>query len=120
MSIISDTDTSWAREQLKQDNVYEYFKCIILSNEIGFRKGSGNPFEKFLEEMKTLNIEPNECLMVGDLSVDMDAKKYGIKTVLYNPDEIPYDHFSYAPDYVIKDYTKLKELIEKENGYFFL
>lgn len=117
LSIISDTDTSWSREQLKRDGIYQYFKFIILSNELGLGKGSGKPFELFLEEMSKLEINPNECLMIGDLSVDMDAKKFGIKTVLYNPDNVPFSHFTYKPDYVIEKYDELKEIIEKENNY---
>ena len=49
--------------------------------------------------------------MVGDLSVDMDAKKYGIKTCLYNPSNIVINTL-YAPDYVISKLTDLKKLLK--------
>ncbi len=113
LSIISDTDEDWIRGQLKKDGLLEFFSEFYLSFQIGLGKGSGVPFQHFIEGMKKKGIAPDECAMIGDLSVDMEAKRFGMKTILYNPGGNPTSHYSYPPDYVIKNYAELKKIIEK-------
>lgn len=110
LAVISDTETDWFRKWVF-DNNYKNFVIFSLSYEVGGKKASGKPYKYFVKEIKKLNIKPKECLMVGDLSVDMDAKKYGIKTCLYNP-LCENKKTKYKPDYTIKKITDLLDLLK--------
>ncbi|MFH0714714.1 MAG: HAD family hydrolase [Candidatus Diapherotrites archaeon] len=115
LGIISDTDTSWIRDRLNRNGSAKYFQIYSLSNEIGLGKGSGKPFEYFLQEIAKKGILPEECLMVGDLSVDMDAKKFGMKTALYNPAKNNHKHFTFQPDFVIIQFEELLKIVEESH-----
>lgn len=112
LGIISDAKTSWAREWFKDLGIYDYFSIIVLSNEVGGKKASGIPFKKFLDiAKKDFKLKPNEIAFVGDLSVDMDAKKYGMATVLFNPLNNEYNHFESKPDFIVKDLKDVEKVL---------
>jgi FMN phosphatase YigB (HAD superfamily) len=112
LSIISDTEEDWIKHQLVRDGLSGYFSHYYLSFQIGYGKASGLPYLRFLEDMKKEGIHPSECVMVGDLPADMEAKKYGMKTILYNPTGRKFDHFSYPPDFTIQSHAELEKIID--------
>jgi len=108
LGIISDTKSGWIRDWIKYHNFDTYFYIIILSFEINGKKASQKPFLEFKRIAKSkYKIKPSEIMMIGDLSVDMDAKKHGFKTTLLDPINQKTEHFLYTPDIKIK---KLKEI----------
>lgn len=112
LGIISDTNTSWARTWLKELKIDDYFQIIILSNEIGRKKASQKPFMIFKKLAKEkYKIKPNQIIMIGDLSVDMDAKKHGFKTILLDPIAKNTKHFIYQPDIKIKTLKDIKKYL---------
>lgn len=112
LGVISDTKNGWIRDWI-QDSKLSNFKYFSLSNEVGGKKASGKPYIDFIEKIKLDGYLPSDVLHIGDLSVDIEAKKYGIKTVLYNPLSLPYSHFLYKSDYIIKDLNDVKKIIAK-------
>jgi len=110
LGIVSDTKNSWIRDWVDENN-FNNFKYFSLSNEVGEKKASGKPYVDFINQIKLDGYLPSEVLHIGDLSVDIEAKKYGIKTVLYNPLRLPYKHFLYKPDYVIKDLIDVVDIL---------
>ena len=61
-------------------NLKPYFKCIVLSYEVGERK----PHEKmYLETLQCLSLEANECIFVADEISDLEgAREVEMKTIL--------------------------------------
>ncbi|NCP72092.1 HAD family hydrolase [archaeon] len=112
LGIISDTKTSWIKDWVKE-NKFNNFKYFSLSNEVGGKKASGKPYVDFINKIKLDGYLPSNVLHIGDLSVDIEAKKYGINAVLYNPLKLPYKHFLYKPDYVIEDLIDVINIINK-------
>jgi HAD superfamily hydrolase (TIGR01509 family) len=57
-----------------------FFNCIVLSYEVGVRK----PHRKmYLEALRCLGLEPDECVFVADEISDLEgAKEVGMKTFL--------------------------------------
>jgi phosphoglycolate phosphatase-like HAD superfamily hydrolase len=68
--------------------------------------------------LEILSIPKEEAIMVGDSSKDIEmGKNAGIATVLYFPDKNRsfYEErwlANYSPDYTIRDFRDLLELIE--------
>ncbi len=112
LGIISDTETDWARTWLKEINVSSYFNLIILSYEVNGKKASQIPFKIFKERAyKEYNIKPEEIVMVGDFSVDMDAKEQGFKTILLDPLSQNTSYFKYSPDIKVKSLKDIKNML---------
>lgn len=112
LGIISDTKSAWIRDWLKNENLDSYFYIIILSFEVGGKKASQKPFLEFKKIAKTkYQIKPEEIIMVGDLSVDMDAKKQGFKTILLDPIMQKTNHFLYKPDLKIKKLNEIRNYL---------
>lgn len=111
LAIVSDTSTSWVRDQLKKDGLSDYFSLVLLSNELGFGKGSGELFKVLKKEGALLGIKPQEMVMIGDLSVDMDCAKEGIIPILYQSQTRPFDHFTHQPRVVIHDWDTILAII---------
>ena len=57
------TDTVFLRSSLRKLRLEAFFECIVVSEEIGWRKPHPRIFEKFLSLM---NAAPHETLFVGD------------------------------------------------------
>ncbi|MFA5358075.1 MAG: HAD family hydrolase [archaeon] len=111
LGIISDTETDWAKNWVKELGV-NYFEIYSLSFQVGGKKASLKPFIHFLNEAKSkYSINAEEIVMIGDLSVDMDAKKLGMKAILFNPIEQDTKHFEYKPDAIIKHLLDLKSIL---------
>lgn len=65
---------------IKALGLTSFFKCIILSYEVGVRKPHRH---MYLEALRCLGLEPNECVFVADEISDLEgAKEVGMKTIL--------------------------------------
>ena len=112
LGIISDTENLGPKKWLKEANIYHYFKIVILSCEVGGRKASQKPFIVFKKlANKQFKIKPEEIVMIGNLSVDMDARKQGFRTILFDPICQNTKHFLYQPDIKIKTLKDIKKYL---------
>lgn len=112
LGIVSDTRTSWVRDWLKELKVSDFFSIIVLSNELGGKKASMIPFRHFIKEVQEkFSFNPEEIVVVGDYSVDMDAKKAGMATILFNPSGSDFSYFECLPDFVIKDLREILGIV---------
>jgi FMN phosphatase YigB (HAD superfamily) len=112
LGVISDTENLGPKEWLKEANIYHYFKIVVLSCEVGGRKASQKPFIAFKKlANKQFKVKPEEIVMVGNLSVDMDAKKQGFRTILFDPICQNTKHFLYQPDVKVKSLKDIKKYL---------
>lgn len=65
---------------LKKHQLYDFFDYFALSDKIGHRKPSPKYFSFIIF---TLDIVPEESLIVGDEEADISAKKLGFTAVAY-------------------------------------
>lgn len=97
------------RQRLAATSFESYITRMFVSEETNYQK----PQKQFFEYIwNNLNIEPSECLMIGDsYSADMMGGYYaGIDTCWYNPNmkEIQGDH---EPTYTISSLYQLVDLL---------
>ena len=117
MGLISNfTNTKYIQKSLRDLGISDYFDCVIVSEDVGWRKPYPVIFKKFLE---ILNVEAEETLFVGDeLDTDiLGAKKVGMKTaqIIYNDHhEASENHVK--PDFIIHSLSDLKGLINRARG----
>ena len=83
--ILTDYETEYQIEKLKQLNIFDYFDYILTSEEIGCEKPSIHCFNYII--MKT-NSNINEIIMIGDnFNKDiLGAVNSGIYSYYYNVD----------------------------------
>jgi len=77
------SDTSGVIKALNRVGADKYFKKIFLAREVGYKKPEK---QFFLSITKSLQVDPGECLMIGD-NYEKDcigAKAVGMKTVFFN------------------------------------
>ena len=99
---------------MERFNLKEYFKHIVISAELGWRK----PHNKiFTYAMQLFNANPTSCLMVGD-RLDMDihgAKMAGIQSVWITRRSIHKDklqQFETKPDHQISNLQDLVKILQ--------
>jgi len=72
MAIISARDEQGTMRFLKQFNLVNYFDVIVTGQTVGHTKPYPDPI---LYAAKKMGVKPEECLMIGDTTVDMRAGK---------------------------------------------
>lgn len=99
--ILSHAHREDIEKTLKDKGLLQYFEHIYLTRERGLRKPNTEIFPEILEEN---NLNPEECVMIGDDSLlDLfPAKIVGLHTLL----------FSRFVDATIDDYTSLEEAVD--------
>lgn len=106
LGVISNAFPDVQYNKLEGIGIRNYFKIILLSEEIGIRKPEGAIFQK---AAKLLDVQPFECFFVGD-SFDTDmvgAKKGGMKACWFNPDRKQIIDGDVKPDFEITTLTEL-------------
>jgi len=79
MAIVSARDENGTMRFLKQFDLVKYFDLIVTGQTVEHTKPYADPI---LFAAKKLNIRPEECLMIGDTTVDIRAGKLaGTQTV---------------------------------------
>lgn len=104
--LLSDAPRIWVNKVLEQLEVGEIFEDCIFSGEGDARKEFGNGFNEII---KTLGVDANECIVVGDQE-DTDiipAKKIGMKTIYVGENK------SNIADYSIDNIFALSDIINK-------
>lgn len=87
IGIIANTITeSEIPDWLVEDNLTEYFKTVILSSKVGFRKPGA---DIYLEAAQRVGFEPKHCVYVGDNPMrDIQGAReagYGMAIILKEP-----------------------------------
>ena len=106
------TNTKYIHKSLRDLGISDYFDCVMVSENVGWRKPHPTIFKKFLG---TLKVEAEETLFVGDeLEADIQgAKEVGMKTAQIVRDdhkEASEDHVK--PDFIIHSLNDLKALVK--------
>lgn len=106
------TNTEYIHKSLKDLGILDFFDCIIVSEDVGWRKPHPAIFQKFLE---MLNVKAEETLFVGD-ELDSDilgAKEVGMKTAqIIQNDYHESSENQTKPDFIIHFLIDLKELVK--------
>jgi HAD superfamily hydrolase (TIGR01509 family) len=88
-----------------------FFSCVVLSEEVGFRKPDTSIF---LEASRALNLQPAQCVYVGDTYATdvVGAKNSGMQACWFNRDgSLPPDGGSMA-DFVVKDLLEIPGVLK--------
>jgi len=90
--IMTNGMTAVQKPRFKASPIYQYFKHIIISEEIKHSKPSPEIFDHAFELMKQPN--KNDVLMIGDnLGSDIQGGiNYQIDALWYNPAQVKIDH----------------------------
>lgn len=112
LAIVSDAQAVYARRDLRQLGIQDFFDAIVFSSEVGWAKPHGAMFRTALEK---LGVDATKAVMVGD-TFDEDtvgAKRIGLKAVHIDRTKEQHIVFSVQPDRII---SNLQELIECLDG----
>jgi FMN phosphatase YigB (HAD superfamily) len=107
-----DSNVELMGKALERVDIRKYFKYLFTSNELGYSKPS---LEFFNGITSGLNIEANNCIMVGNdyLKDIAPAKQVGMRTILLS-DEMNEFLMTYA-DVVITSMKELSSAVEELN-----
>jgi HAD superfamily hydrolase (TIGR01549 family) len=79
LSVVSARDEESTREFLRQAGIEQYFKCVAGALTVKHTKPYPDPIYWAAQQM---GVQPGNCLMIGDTSVDIRAgKAAGAQTV---------------------------------------
>ncbi len=100
MAAVSDGQSAWAVPELHAVGLLDYFKPIIVSGNLVYRKPDKRIFEAALVDMK---LAPSEVLFIGnDMYRDIfGAHKLGMKTVFFKSNQGEQEEEGVQADYVI-------------------
>jgi HAD superfamily hydrolase (TIGR01662 family) len=99
------------KKTLERFSVANYFKAIIVSADVRWRKPSQKIFKKAL---RTMGISASETVYVGD-ELDHDvagAKKVGMHTILLKRPSTNMAASSAKPDAIVNDWKELPKAIQ--------
>lgn len=93
--------------KLKSCGLAEYFDTIILSEDAGANKPSGQFFDYAIKTTKAI---PARTIMIGDnVTTDiMGAQNYGLDTIFFNPRSIASD---IRPTYEVSSLREIHKLL---------
>ncbi|MDP1714605.1 MAG: HAD family hydrolase [Anaerolineales bacterium] len=117
MAVVSARDEGGTLAFLKKFDLLKYFDVIITGLSAEHTKPYPDPILLAAQKMKT---SPENCLMIGDTTVDMRAgKSAGAQTVgvLCGFGEEP-ELKKMGADVILEDTTKLLGLLKRENYGF--
>lgn len=109
--IVSNRITRSIKRLLEGLSISSYFQAIYGGDNGNYIKPSPYLIEKAILEM---NITKKDCIMVGDMNVDIESGKAagvltcGVTYGIGNKDDVVLA----KPDYLIDNISKLKEIVE--------
>jgi len=112
LAVVSSKKRDFVIRGLKQTNLFEYFDYIVAADDVEHPKPHTEPFDIVMEEY---GATPNECLMVGDNSHDIDgARNAGIKSIAVGWAFKGIEYVkSLKPDYIVNDAIEIVEIVEE-------
>lgn len=108
--VASNASYNQQKNRLTKAGMFEYFKELFVSKEIGFPKPTKEYFDICLSKLSP--ITKDETIMIGDsLSADIEGGvKYGMKTCWYNHnnEKIPPD---LKADFTVSKLSEIKNIL---------
>jgi putative hydrolase of the HAD superfamily len=90
----------------------DFFRCIILSYQVGVRKPDRR---MYLEALKCLRLEAQECVFVADEISDLEgAREIGLVTILVRQGSSTFQDakdMNFKPDFQINQITEVTEIL---------
>jgi HAD superfamily hydrolase (TIGR02253 family) len=110
LGIVSNGSPRIQHAKLDTLGIRDYFECVVISEELGYRKPDPRIF---LEALRLLSRKPEECVYVGNLlETDiLGAKNAGLKSCWLNRRDPPTPMTDLVPDYEIKNLRGLLEIL---------
>lgn len=111
MGIVSNAQSSYAKNELRTVGLLDYFDPIIISGDYGFCKPDASLFQKALEQ---LNVIPQNVIYVGnDMGHDVfGSKQLGMKSVFFQSNQGRHRFCGAEPDYIIYQFGELLNAVE--------
>ena len=112
LAIVTNGLKEVQRPRLRNTGITDYFKAIIVSDEIGSAKPQKDFFDYTFNEIG--HPKKEEVVIIGD-SINSDirgGKNYGIKTCWFNPKQ-KQNETEITPDYEIQHLFDIKKLLLK-------
>jgi putative hydrolase of the HAD superfamily len=106
LAVVTDAQSAYARGELHQVGLLDYFDPIVVSGDHGFRKPDPRLFQFALDGM---NVAAQHALYVGnDMHRDIfGAREAGMQTAMFDSDQGTKEHLDCVPDYRITDFRDL-------------
>ncbi len=110
LAALSDAQSAWALPEIRAVGIESFFKPIIVSGDLGYRKPDERIFRLALEG---LGLEPENVLFVGnDMYRDVyGAKQAGMKTVYFSSNQGRKKYSGAEPDYIIYQFSELLQAV---------
>ena len=111
LGAVSDGQSLWAVPELRSVNLENYFSCVVVSGDLGYRK----PDERlFTQALNALQLLPEEVIFVGnDMYRDVyGAHIAGMKTVFFKSNQGDHEYRGSDADYIIYNFNELPRAIE--------
>ncbi|MBN9096731.1 MULTISPECIES: HAD family hydrolase [unclassified Pseudonocardia] len=110
LAVVTDAQSAWARAELHQVGLLDYFDPVVVSGDHGHRKPERRLFDLALD---ALGVAAADAVYVGnDMHRDIfGAQEAGMRTVMYDSPQGTKEHLDCAPDHRITDYRQLLELL---------
>jgi putative hydrolase of the HAD superfamily len=111
LALVTDAQNTYARGELHQVGLLDFFDPIIISGDHGFRKPDRRLFQLALDAM---GVAPENTLYVGnDMYRDIfGARQAGMFTVMFDSDQGTKSHPDCQPDFTITDLRELLEILD--------
>jgi putative hydrolase of the HAD superfamily len=110
LALVTDAQSAWARAELQQVGLLEFFDPIVVSGDYGYRKPDRRLFQHALD---ALGVTAQSALYVGnDMQRDIyGAREAGLKTVMFNSDQGKKEYLDCLPDFTITDHRELLKIV---------
>lgn len=102
IGVLSNMPKEWAEYQMKEIGIDERFNPIVFSGLVGLSKPNLDIYEYTLSK---ISVDPSEVIFIDDKLKNLKtANLAGMKTLLFNRGEFPYD---FIPDLEVKSFREL-------------
>ena len=110
MAAVSDGQSAWAMPELRAVGLDGYFRSVIVSGDLGFRKPDRRMFDLAL---KALGLSSPEVLFVGnDMYRDVfGAHEADMKAVFFKSNQGEQEYRDTEADYIIYNFSQLPAAI---------
>lgn len=118
LSIVTNGLTSVQEKRIRKSVIANYFKDIVISEEIGVSKPNPKIFEYALKNIS--HVDKSKVLMIGDsLTSDIQGGiNFEIDTCWYNPNK-HVNETGIKPTYEINDLKDLPDLLANPHKYYY-
>lgn len=110
LAVVTDAQTAYARAELQQVGLLDYFDTIVVSGDYGYRKPDTRLFQHAVDRT---GVAAEQTLYVGnDMHRDVyGAREAGMTTVMFDSDQGTKEHEDCVADHTIVDHLELLELL---------